>query len=150
MQQYKDIGGWYQSQKSTNDLNMQGHFPKELRYYIFLLNHSAINLHDQQDDLKLTWNKTMGIITINFGYDAFVDHDLPRDRLQMWKLTWKLEHPLKIQIFTQLYLSNRILTWDNGPFFLTTNQTCASFRKQRVSMMITFSFSTLFSKSIQI
>lgn len=114
--------GWYQTWKSAEDLNLQGNLAAEWSSYISQLNHSAIVIQDQDDELMWTQNKPTGMLTAKLGYEALIEEDLNRERLQWWKLTWQPNCPLKIRTFTWFAHSNKILTWGscqkrkwNGP-----------------------------------
>jgi hypothetical protein len=78
------------------------------------LKHSAIVLKDQDDELKWSLNKSLGVLTTKLGYKSKINEGLGDVSQWWWKLVWKLACPLKIIILLWISLANKILTWDNG------------------------------------
>jgi hypothetical protein len=51
---------------------------------------------------------------MKLGYKAKMSENVGIVGKWWWKVTWKMDDPLKIKIFLWMALGNKILTWDNG------------------------------------
>ena len=66
---------------SAETLNLQGNLAEEWTSFVNILNHSAITLSEDEDQLRWTKNSGPGDYTVKLGYATKLEEDMVEERV---------------------------------------------------------------------